>query len=971
MTLRRGGPGSLAPALLALALLARALPVPAGRAEEPPAAAPAGPSEADRALEQGRYDDAEKMYRRELAAGKDARAALQGLALVYRETGRIPEALESAAKAVEAGARDAVSLVLLGELRASGGDLAGAEKTLREAVAGSATSALARAALGDLLRGTGRRKEALECYVAANQVWAEGGAEEPRELTAVVRARFATFELDPGFKQVRTATFQMLDGPYRLGLPEAIVLKADLLTRDDETGRVAEALKPLLLKNPSHPEALAVNARARVRRFESDDAADLARRALLVNPAHPGAIEVLALLRYGDGDRAGAAELVKRGLAAHPRDRALLALAAVPHCLAGDGPAFEAAVKKALEVDPLYGRAFDLCARVLEDQRRFAEAADLAKRAVEVDPADADGWFSLARNLLDLGKEKEAKEALDRAEKADPWKNVFRGNFALVLEELDEYASSTTEHFHLRIHAAEDAALRPLYAKSLEDSLRALRSRYDFDPETPVLVEVFRRPESFSARTLGVPGFGAVGACFGKVVTLDSPGALPPGTFCWRSTLHHELAHVFHIQMTKGRVPRWFTEGLAVHEEEVSNPAWNRNMDRQLVDAVANGTVRGLRAIDAAFRSDVMWAYYQSGLMLGWLERDFGWDRVKEMLVLYGKDLDNEAVVSKALGLSAAEFDARFLAECRRKTAGWSLRPRWSEERLQEYRRRSEKDPKDLEAHLLLGEACLQRGNAVDAGSALARARAVAPDDPFLTELRGWLALATLKNPERGRALLAEAVSKGRDHFELRMEMARAAEEKGPPEEALEHFRRAKLQFPRAEGREDPRRELARIYLGLGRRDDAVKETEEAVAMSETDLDGRLTLARVYESAQDYPNAVRLLREIVEIRPVPWRGVRGQKDFDAAEVHARLGRCLEMLDRHGEAADALRVAVVVGRTCDPKPESPLIATWLVELAKSARAAGRAVEAKAALQDALRTDPKNAEAADLLRSLGDG
>ncbi len=954
-----------AAAALALAVLC----IPAGAAEGP---APAGPSDADRAFEAGRYGDAESMYRAVAGAGgAEAGAAFAGLARVLRETGRTADALAAARKAVEAGPADAQTAVLVGELQASVGDLEGAEKSLREAVAVFETSAAARTALGDLLRATGRRKEALACFVASNQVWADGGAEDPRDLTAVVSARFSAFELDRTVERNLAATFDLLAEPLKRGLPQAILLEADVYTRHDETGKVANALKPLLLKNPLHPEALVVNARARIRRFESDEAADLARRALTVNPGHPGAIEILSLLRYGDGDRRGAEELLRRGLAAHPRDRALLALDGVRCYLSGDMEGFEAAAKRVLAVDPLYGRAFDLCARVLEDQRRFAEASVLARRAVETDPADPEGWFCLARNLLDLGREKEAREAIAKAEKADPWNNVFRNNFASVLEELDGYSSGSTEHFQLRIHAAEDGALRPLYEKALEDSFRALRVRYGFDPEVPVLAEVFRNAGDFSARTLGVPGFGAVGACFGKVVTLDSPSALPPGAFCWRSTVHHELAHVFHLQMTRGRVPRWFTEGLAVHEEEVANPSWNRNMDRQLVDALANGTVRGLGAIDGAFRTDVMWAYYQAGLMLGWMERDFGWAKVREMLALYGKDLDNEAVVKQALGLSAGEFDEAFLADCRRKTAGWSLRPHWSREKLAMFRKRSEKDPKDLEAHLLLGEACLQSGNAVDAGAALSRAQAVAPEEPALTELRGWLALATLKSRDRARGLLREALAKGRDHFDLRMELAGEAEGKGNIEEAVEHLRKAKLEFPRAEGREDPRRQLARIYLGLGRKDAFQGETEEMVAASETDLEGRLTLAGLYESAGDLEGAVRLLREIVDIMPVPGKAARGGKTFPAGEVQARLGRDLAQMDRPAEGVQALRLAVVVGRTCDPKEKNATVAQWLVSLAKAAQSAGRALEAKAALQDALRTDPDNTEAADMLRSLGDG
>ncbi len=703
-------------------------------------------------------------------------------------------------------------------------------------------------------------------------------------------------------------------------------------------------------------------------RVESEEAADLARKALTVNPAHPGAIEILALLKYGDGDRKAAEELVRRGLAAHPKDRALLALDAVRCWLAGDRDAFEAATKRVLAVDPLYGRGFDLCARVLEDQRRFAEAAAMARRAVETDPDDPEGWFSLARNLLDLGQEKEAKDAIARAEKADPWNNVFRANFASILEELAGYSQGVTEHFQVLVHPSEDAVLRPLYAKALEDSFRALRTRYAFDPEVPVLAEVFRHADDFSARTLGVPGFGAVGACFGKVVTLDSPSALPPGAFNWRSTVHHELAHVFHLQMTKGRVPRWFTEGLAVHEENVYDAGWIRNMDRQLVDAMANGTVRGLLAIDGAFRNDVLWAYYQAGIMLDWLERDFGWEKVREMLLLYGQDLGNEAVVQRALGLSPKEFDEAFLADCRRKTATWSVRPRWSKAKLAEFRKRSEKDPKDLEAHLLLGEACLQGGNAVDAGAALARAQAIAPEDATLVELRGRLALATLKSPDRGMELLKEALGKGRDHFDLRMVLAGEAETKGRNEEAVEHLRRAKLEFPRAQGPEDPRRQLARIYTGLGRKDEATRETEELVAGDETELQGRIALAGIYEGAGDLEGAARMLRQILEVMPVQGKPTPKGPGFPAPEMHARLGQVLERLGRHGDAADALRLAVAAGRIGDPKAANPVVGKWLVSLAKSARAAGREREAGAALRDAVRTDPDNAEAVELLHTV---
>ena len=61
---------------------------------------------------------------------------------------------------------------------------------------------------------------------------------------------------------------------------------------------------------------------------------------------------------------------------------------------------------------------------------------------------------------------------------------------------------------------------------------------------------------------------GALGACFGRVVTMDSPQARPPGEFQWEATLWHELAHVITLQMSNQRVPRWLTEGISVYEEK-------------------------------------------------------------------------------------------------------------------------------------------------------------------------------------------------------------------------------------------------------------------------------------------------------------------------------------------------------------------------------------------------------------------
>ena len=98
----------------------------------------------------------------------------------------------------------------------------------------------------------------------------------------------------------------------------------------------------------------------------------------------------------------------------------------------------------------------------------------------------------------------------------------------------------------------------------------------------PVQVEVYPDHEDFAVRTMGMPGLGALGVTFGEVVAMDSPSGAQPGYFHWASTLWHEMSHVFILTATNHRVPRWFTEGLAVHEETAGVAGVGRSRSRRM-----------------------------------------------------------------------------------------------------------------------------------------------------------------------------------------------------------------------------------------------------------------------------------------------------------------------------------------------------------------------------------------------------
>ena len=117
----------------------------------------------------------------------------------------------------------------------------------------------------------------------------------------------------------------------------------------------------------------------------------------------------------------------------------------------------------------------------------------------------------------------------------------------------------------------------------------------------PVQVEVYPNHEDFAVRTMGMPGLGALGVTFGEVVAMDSPSARKPGDFNWGATLWHEMSHVFILTATNHRVPRWFTEGLAVHEEGMHSAEWKNRATPDVIAAIRDKKLLPVAKLDRGF----------------------------------------------------------------------------------------------------------------------------------------------------------------------------------------------------------------------------------------------------------------------------------------------------------------------------------------------------------------------------------
>jgi len=164
-----------------------------------------------------------------------------------------------------------------------------------------------------------------------------------------------------------------------------------------------------------------------------------------------------------------------------------------------------------------------------------------------------------------------------------------------------------------------------------------------------------------------MPGLGALGVTFGFVVAMDSPSARPPGQWHWASTMWHELSHVYALEMTNHRVPRWFTEGLAVYEETAAAPDWGDRLDPGAINAIKGKKLLPIADLDRGFMhpaypEQVTVSYFQGGKICSFIAQEWGYDRLIAMLHDFGDKLTTPEVIEKELHMKPEEFDKKFMA---------------------------------------------------------------------------------------------------------------------------------------------------------------------------------------------------------------------------------------------------------------------------------------------------------------------
>ena len=172
--------------------------------------------------------------------------------------------------------------------------------------------------------------------------------------------------------------------------------------------------------------------------------------------------------------------------------------------------------------------------------------------------------------------------------------------------------------------------------------------------------------EDFAVRTMGMPGLGALGVTFGEVIAMDSPSGRKPGDFNWGSTLWHEMSHVYILTATNHRVPRWFTEGLAVHEEGMASPEWRNRVTPEVLLSIRDKMLLPVVELDRGFVSptypmQVVVSYFQAGSICDYISGKWGEGKLLDMVHAYAQVKPTPEVFGRCSGVTAEDFDKQYL----------------------------------------------------------------------------------------------------------------------------------------------------------------------------------------------------------------------------------------------------------------------------------------------------------------------
>jgi tetratricopeptide (TPR) repeat protein len=776
---------------------------------------------ATRALLDGRYDEVDATVDK-LDLHDPTVAAIKARAAIARGRYQDAEALLRPLAQRAPTSDAALELGLLGRLLGRPDAAAMLEKVATLADASYDAREVARG--GRALRALGRFQE-------ANAAYREAAGQAPGD--PAIQTAWGELFLEKYNKVEAMKSFQLALQTDSRFVP-ALMGSARALADDNPPQAVSLAQRVLEI-NPSSVDAHLFLARQSADADKRDEARESIKKAQTVNGSNPEAFALLAALAYVE-DKQGE---------------------------------FDAEVAKALAVAPTYADAYRVPGELTAHAYRFDEAVELARRALKVDEANARTLADLGLYLMRTGDEPAARASLERSFKIDPYDAVTL-NLLRLLDSLDTFTTVRDGDLVVRLHKDEAPVLQEYAIPLAHQALTTLSTKYQFTPAGPILIEIFPKHDDFAVRTLGLPGMiGALGACFGRVVTMDSPRA-KPGEFQWEATLWHELAHVVTLQMSNQRLPRWLSEGISVYEEKRARPEWGREMDVEFASMLNRGETLRLKDLNAAFQNPrtISLAYFEGSLVVEHIVSAYGEDGLRRLVRGFARGGDTDTVLKSALNTTFEDMQPAF----------------------------------DKTMDRLFGPL---------------RKAMVVPDG----------AEDLLKMPASALKTLA---AENPGSYPVQIALGRALRKEKQPDEAMQAFERAAALVPMARGKGSAHDEMAAIALEKKDRGRAIAELTALVANDFNNVDAArqlATLLRQNESS-DPAKLMPVYQRIAAIDPFDaeahaalGRLAMDRNDADAAAREFRSVLALNPVDRAAAHTDLAESYYKIGKKAEAKKQT--------------------------------------------------
>jgi tetratricopeptide (TPR) repeat protein len=645
-------------------------------------------------------------------------------------------------------------------------------------------------------------------------------------------------------------------------------------------------------------------------RFNDKDAVDLFNEALQMDPNNAQAYLGLAMVS-ADGFDDKASEYVAKAIAADPKlveahtfaanllledakpeeavkeaDTAIelspyqtysdaldaMAIHAAIDLLADKNTDADAWFSRIKAVNPTYGDGYALVANYLILNRRYEDGVAYYRKAIAADPRLWSAHSELGINLMRLGQEDEPREQLELAYN-NGQKDAATVNSLRLLDSYKNFVTFKDDTTILRLRKNEADLLRPYFEEQLHKAIATYSAKYKMKLDGPVQLEVYPDHEDFAVRTMGMPGLGALGVTFGNVVAMDSPSGRVPGEFNWGATMWHEMSHVFILSATNHRVPRWFTEGLAVHEEGAANPTWSNRLTPEVVAAIRDKKLLPVADMDQGFLfpkypEQVIVSYWQAGTICDYIDEKWGDDTLLGMVHSFAALKTTPEAIEANLHESPDAFDKEYAA--------------WLDKRYGSTVANFDKWREQIKALVKLAQAKQDGAVTANASTPLTPAKDNQPDPiiaaapsvitmypEYVGDANGYepLANADLANGDKKAAvsaLTAYARMGGESPAALK-KLAALQQELGDPKGAAATLDSLNFIYPEDESLH---RDLGSLWLAQGNTAGAVREYTAVVAMKPLDMaSAELDLARAYMAAGDKAKAEESVLASLEAAP--------------------------------------------------------------------------------------------------------